>query len=442
MATIILRDSGSISSPGSTVKGTPLTNLEVDNNFSNINITLGTLSNLTTSANANLVSAINSITFTPGTVGNVLTSTGSTFISSSLPASGLSYVVKSSNYTTQNNEGVLANTALGAFTVTLPATPGIGNQVVIADSFGSWNSNNLTIGRNGSSIENDANDLVCDISGASVQCVYTGNTWDIFTTLGGAGGSAVTGAASSTDNAIARFDLATGKVIQNSLVTVADDGTITAPQVGSVIPFYFANTSVFASASTYHGAVAHSHADGAMYFAHGGVWVRMLDTGGPLGTPSSGTATNLTGLPLTTGVTGTLAVVNGGTGVTTSTGSGNVVLSTSPTLTNSTITNYTETTFTANSGSAITLSLANGTVQNITLTGTATITMPAAVQGKSFFMYLRSGAGSYSVTWSTVKWPGGTAPTITSTASRLDIYSFFSDGTNWYGVTVAQDYTP
>lgn len=114
---------------------------------------------------------------------------------------------------------------------------------------------------------------------------------------------------------------------------------------------------------------------------------------------------------------------------------------TNKTLTNPTVTNYVETLYTANTSTAITVSLANGTVQQLTLTGSATITMPTAVAGKSFIIMLKQdGTGSRTVTWSTVSWPGGTAPTITSTASKQDIYSFFSDGTNWYGVTVGQNY--
>ena len=174
--------------------------------------------------------------------------------------------------------------------------------------------------------------------------------------------------------------------------------------------------------------------------------------GGALGTPSSGTLTNATGLPISSGVSGlgsgiatflgTPSSANLAAAVTDETGSGALVFGTSPTLTNPTITNYTETAYSANSSTAISLSLTNGTVQIITLTGNATITMPTAGAGKSFIMYLRQDStGSRTVTWSTVNWPGGTAPTITSTASKQDIYSFFSDGTSWYGVTVGQNYT-
>jgi hypothetical protein len=46
---------------------------------------------------------------------------------------------------------------------------------------------------------------------------------------------------------------------------------------------------------------------------------------------------------------------------------------------------------------------------------------------------LSTGAGSFTATFTSVKFPSNTAPTITTTASRWDILTFVSDGTNWYG---------
>jgi len=119
------------------------------------------------------------------------------------------------------------------------------------------------------------------------------------------------------------------------------------------------------------------------------------------------------------------------------------------TLTNKTIeagtfTNgYTEETATANTSTAYTIDLANGTVQILTLTGNCTFTFPTAAAGKSFILLLKQdGTGSRTATWpSAVKWPAGTAPTITSTASKLDKYIFTSDGTNWYGSDAGKNYT-
>lgn len=151
----------------------------------------------------------------------------------------------------------------------------------------------------------------------------------------------------------------------------------------------------------------------------------------------------------TTAGTGAAEEISAGTGLSLASGSlaaevslTNSVTLTNKTLTNPTVTNYVETPYSANSSTAITIDLANGTVQIITLTGSPTITMPTAVSGKSFVMLLKTGTGSYTVTWTTVKWAGGTAPTITSTASRMDMLSFFSDGTNWYGCVLGQNYTP
>lgn len=119
------------------------------------------------------------------------------------------------------------------------------------------------------------------------------------------------------------------------------------------------------------------------------------------------------------------------------------------TLTNKTVeagvfTNgYTEEVATANTSTAYTIDLAGGSVQILTLTGNCTFTFPTATTGRSFTLLLRQdGTGGRTVTWpAAVRWPGGTAPTITNTASRQDKYIFTADGTNWYGSNAGQNYT-
>jgi len=110
---------------------------------------------------------------------------------------------------------------------------------------------------------------------------------------------------------------------------------------------------------------------------------------------------------------------------------------TNKTLTNPTVTNYVETLQAVGTvGSTSTLALTNGTVLTATLTASTpcTFTMPTATAGKSFILILtQASSGMTTATFTGVKWPGGTAPTITATASAVDILSFVSNGTNWYG---------
>jgi hypothetical protein len=113
---------------------------------------------------------------------------------------------------------------------------------------------------------------------------------------------------------------------------------------------------------------------------------------------------------------------------------------TAKTLTNPTVTNYVESVVAiGNSGTTQTLALTNGTVQTVTMTGNCTFTMPTATAGKSFILIaVQDGTGSRTATFTSVKWAGGTAPTLTTTATTgRDILTFVADGTNWYG-TYAQ----
>ena len=142
--------------------------------------------------------------------------------------------------------------------------------------------------------------------------------------------------------------------------------------------------------------------------------------------------------------------INGGTAngltstnVTIISGSANGVTISNSTLVSSQFNAYTEgiTTGYVNTGSAFTLNIANSTIITANLSATCTFTMPSNTAGKSFILFLKTGAGTNTATFTGVKFVGNTAPTITAVANRLDILTFAADGSNWYG-NYAQGYVP
>ncbi len=99
------------------------------------------------------------------------------------------------------------------------------------------------------------------------------------------------------------------------------------------------------------------------------------------------------------------------------------------------------------STASTTLNLNNGNVFNVTLNvATTTFTFTGATAGKacSFAVYLRQNAANRAVAWpASVKWAGGTAPTISTTANAVDIVVFESidGGTTWYGSLVGTNFS-
>jgi hypothetical protein len=81
----------------------------------------------------------------------------------------------STTATVQPGSAILANTASGSFTITLPASPVAGDIVSVVDAGYTFDTNPLTMGRNSSNIANSASDLVINTEGAGFTLVYSGN---------------------------------------------------------------------------------------------------------------------------------------------------------------------------------------------------------------------------------------------------------------------------
>ena len=84
--------------------------------------------------------------------------------------------VKTTGFTAVAGEGYFCNTTSAAFTVTLPASPSAGDLVGIKDYANTADTNNITIGRNGSNIEGAANDFLITVEGGSITLIYVDAT--------------------------------------------------------------------------------------------------------------------------------------------------------------------------------------------------------------------------------------------------------------------------
>lgn len=186
-------------------------------------------------------------------------------------------------------------------------------------------------------------------------------------------------------------------------------------------------STINASNSTTSGLVYSADASGTLQLQTNGNAALTIDTNQNVSFAKSFTANSAT--IATTANSATIATTAN-------------TLSANATMTNPIVTNYTETTYTANTGSAITISLTNGTIQNLVCNTSTTITLPSSVAGKSFIVIL-SYTGTNTVAWTgggTLKWPANTTPSATSTAGKYDVFTFFQDGTNTYGQTFGLNY--
>lgn len=98
------------------------------------------------------------------------------------------------------------------------------------------------------------------------------------------------------------------------------------------------------------------------------------------------------------------------------------------------------------SSNTLTLNLNNGNIFNVLLNAnilTITISnIPSSTHSVSFTIIFTADGTARAVNWpNTVIWPSGNAPSITSTAGKIDVFSFTSTdgGTTWIGFVGGQN---
>jgi hypothetical protein len=87
------------------------------------------------------------------------------------------FLIKAEAYTAVAGDVVFVNSASGAYTITLPASPTLGDKVKIIDLANNAATNNITAGRNSNNIDGSASNFTIDINNAGVEFIYTNATY-------------------------------------------------------------------------------------------------------------------------------------------------------------------------------------------------------------------------------------------------------------------------
>ena len=113
-----------------------------------------------------------------GTANYILKTDGSASLSWTEMSGGTSWqAVQSTGFTAAAGKGYFCNTTSAAFTVTLPGSPSLGDEVTVVDYAGTADTNNITVGRNSLKIMGSAADLTVAIERAAFTLVYSDSTY-------------------------------------------------------------------------------------------------------------------------------------------------------------------------------------------------------------------------------------------------------------------------